>query len=101
MTPKAVRKARRQLHAKGFRGRAGKELARATDAPRNHHIRVAEYAFSDGLGGTIREPYVEAWEMHDAQKRVRILRLADLVHIVQNLTPDELMHVAGRKKPSR
>lgn len=106
MTPKCVRLARRRLRTGGFRGHAGRELARVTDAHRNHHIRIVEYSFPihDGiddrsLRATI--PFVEAWETHDAQKRVRIRALSEVVHLIQNVGDDEFWRIVGRRKPKR
>jgi len=77
----------------GWNGVAHRVISKSRSGA--HYMRVVAYVVGDEL-----VPYVELWETHDRARRARIVPLADLVHLVQNVGPDEMKQIAGRKKPS-
>lgn len=96
MTARAVLNERQRMRRTGFKGTAGYVYFCAGDG-RSHNLRVVEYTFPDRR----IKKYVELWEAHDRARRARILPLADLVHVVQNLSADELKTAANRKRPRK
>lgn len=92
----------------GFKGRAGRVLAKVSEG-RAHYMRVVEYAFATHLDSyistpsgkaAIAAPFVELWETHRGGRGARIVPLSELVHLVQNVGSDEFWQIAARRRPN-
>jgi hypothetical protein len=91
VTSKSVLAERRRLRLAGLPlARARRVIAHHSDADRNHHARVVMYG---------NAPHVELWETHDRARRARVVPLRDLVHIVQNMSAEEMAAIAKRRRP--
>lgn len=91
-TPHCIILERRRMRRSGFKGKVGKVLSKSRSGA--HHVRVVTYVL-----GEVPVPYVELWETHDRARRARIVPLADLVHVIQNLGLDEMKQIASRRRP--
>lgn len=89
----AIDRERAAMTARGFTGRAGTRLWAAVDV--GHLLAIVEYVFPDGA----RRPYVEVAESHEGAFAARIWPLPEVVHLLQNVSEDELFAI-GNREPS-
>jgi len=66
-------------------------IARVED--HGHHLVVAMYRFHDGT----ERPSVEVHGSHDSAGPARVLPLPEAVHLMQNVSLDELHSIGGRE----
>ena len=94
-TPRSVAAERRRMRRAGELGRAHRVLWHVVDG-RAHHLRAVTYIDDATLSAST---FVELWESHDRGRRARIVPLCRLVHLVQNVSADELASISSRRRP--
>ena len=78
--------------SEGFGGTRVRTLGEAVDGA--HVVRLALYGFADGS----EVPYLEAHETHDGARAGRVMSLSAAVHLMQNVSDDEVWTIGSREK---